>query len=671
MRPMRPTRAVPLALALLLPAAPAQTITQIIDHTGDGTNALAVPCGPALDAHGNAFVVGAGNANVFRVTPQGEVSLLIDATGNGTHPLLTASGIAVDAAGNVYVSGTDSHNVFKIEPDATITQIIDASGDGLSPLTSPSGLAVDGSGNVYVVGSGSDNAFKIGPGGGITRLIDASGDGQHGLSVPVGIDVDLAGNVYVAAVGGDNVFRIAPNGVIVELIGPSGDGLHPLIAPTGVAVDALGNAFVPGLASHNVFRVSVGGTITQLIDGSGDGSHPLTLAQGIGVDEIGNVFVSGWASHNAFRISPDGLITQVIDGTGDGIHPLVSARSLGLDGSGNLFVAGQGSDNVFKVALATDAAVGDYKPGSMGVFPVQRSGGYFTLISVTNTNLEPQTPVSNGGATDVHYQYVNATPNEANPFRPLACAITDVTEFLTPADTLTVLTACHNPSEGGRQGYLVVTARDPDQFGVDWSFNHLIGSEIVVTPTAGVYALEMISVPSPVTEGLPTHAPGAPLLLDGISYAAAPDTLMLDSFLAALRGNLTLINFTGELDSRNTVHIHAWNDNEYELSTNKEFSCWFDQPLESISPLFSHWFLALNTPNDPSELDLNCNGNGKFETGWLLIDSLAVKTPFGEPVANDGVLLGAFSAGPATVFTNGRLLWNSAATQANGAFPAH
>ncbi|MHC5211207.1 MAG: NHL repeat-containing protein [Planctomycetota bacterium] len=334
--------------------------------------------------------------------------------------------------------------------------------------------------------------------------------------------------------------------------------------------------------------------------------------------------------------------------------------------------------------VIADLAVTARNPGSVGIFPVHRSGtdpegagAWFTIVSVTNTNLQPQTPQGFGGSTNVHFEYVNTVRNPANPFLPLGCSVFDRVEFLTPADTLSVLTSCHDATApGGQEGYLVVSAQDPAQAGVPWSHNHLVGSELVVNASGGLYGLEMISVASPLAPGAPTDLPdpltGDPpngrLDFDGAEYSALPDALMIDSFIALVDSRLTLLNLTGGAQARNTVAVSAWNDNEFPLSTTLTFSCWFDEPLSSVSPLFTQGFLAFNTPNDPGEVDLRCDGIGVLETAWARIDSIGVAQPGGTPIATDGVLLGAITAGPGSLIDGGRLLWESPETQPNGAF---
>ena len=79
-------------------------------------------------------------------------------------------------------------------------------------------------------------------------------------------------------------------------------------------------------------------------------------------------------------------------------------------------------------------------PGSVLVFPVHRSGPeWFTVLNVTNTATLPDGPLTFGGSTNAHFEYVNVTanPNTANPlnkFLPVGCTIFDRVEFLTPAD---------------------------------------------------------------------------------------------------------------------------------------------------------------------------------------------------------------------------------------------
>ncbi|MEM7205829.1 MAG: hypothetical protein AAF628_36585 [Planctomycetota bacterium] len=321
------------------------------------------------------------------------------------------------------------------------------------------------------------------------------------------------------------------------------------------------------------------------------------------------------------------------------------------------------------LSVAPDALAGGRNPGSVLIYPVHRSGPtMFSIVSVTNTNLNPATPVSLGGSTNVHYEYVNVTPG-STPFMPLNCVIFDRIEFLTPADTLSVLTTCHNAVAGNIEGYVVVTAEDPAAvYGTAWSFDYLVGSEIVISASGVGYSINAIPFSSPVASMQPTDLDGDDKLdFDGNEYEGIADYLIVDSFVAAASSQLTLINLTGGDQDKNTVLMSIWNDNEFPLSTTLAFNCWFDQPLSRISPLFSNAFLA-TVPNDPRELDLNCDGTGDIETGWAIIDSIDVSEPGGGTIATDGAVLGAITTGPFTALSGGRLLWESENVQTNGAF---
>jgi hypothetical protein len=329
---------------------------------------------------------------------------------------------------------------------------------------------------------------------------------------------------------------------------------------------------------------------------------------------------------------------------------------------------------VLVAVVLTPAAMADGRnPGSTLIFTNQLSGpGWFTIISVTNTNLAPITPISFGGSTLVHYEYVNTVRNPADPQLPLNCIIFNRREFLTPADTLSVLTTYHNAfSFAGQQGYLVCSAEDPAQFDVAWDHDFLIGSELVVNALGGMYSLNALPFEAIPGAGLATDVnANGQLDFDGVEYEAIPDILYIDSFIALAKSTLTLINLTGSATDRNMITIDAWNDNEFPLSSTKVFSCWFDQPLVNVSPMFDNAFLTASTPHDPSELDLTGNGINDVETGWAMIQSVNVETVGGNFVDSDGAMLGAITAGATSIIDGGHLLWESTEKQTNGSFLA-
>jgi len=390
-----------ISLIIILSSAPIAyavflTPVEIIDNTGDGLgNTLLSGRAVATDSPGNVFVAGA-SGNVFKITPGGTITEIIDATGDGTNALGAPNGVATDLSGNVFVSGENTNNAFKISTPGTcstggtpctITQIIDGPGDGLgNTLGTPFGVATDSSGNVFVAGRSSSNAFKIStPGtcstGGtpctITQIIDSTGDGTNALSSGRGVGTDSSGNVFVTGQSSDNVFKISTPGTcstggtpctITEIIDFFGDGLgNNLNTPQLIATDSSGNVFVTGQTSDNAFKISTpgtcstGGTLctrTEIIDSTGDGGgNVLDRSRGVATDSSGNVFVAGVNSDTVFEITPGGTITEIIDSTGDGLgNTLDAPSSVATDSWGNVFVTGQASSNAFK--LVVDDVVG-------------------------------------------------------------------------------------------------------------------------------------------------------------------------------------------------------------------------------------------------------------------------------------------------------------------------
>jgi hypothetical protein len=342
-------------------------------------------------------------------------------------------------------------------------------------------------------------------------------------------------------------------------------------------------------------------------------------------------------------------------------------------------------------AVAPEALADGRKPGSVLIYPIHRSGFltpqqggkpgfgtlFFTIISVTNTNLQPITPINGlGGSTDVHFEYVNLTPNP-DPLLSYfpTCSVANVTERLTPADTRSVLTSCHNAANF-QEGYLVISAEDPNKGPqgdpVPWSFDHLLGSEIVVTSLGGMYSLNAIpfKAGSKIIALGPTDADGDEELdFDGTEYEQMPDELYIDSFLALGGSSLILMNFTGGNAFTANVDIDIWNDNEQAMSQTVAFRCWFEERLDNVSLFFTEPFLLINTPNDPSELDLDCDGLADLETGWARLRGDNASSTV-ESI-DDCALLGAITAGPGgknVLINGGHLLWESVATQDNGDF---
>jgi len=314
-------------------------------------------------------------------------------------------------------------------------------------------------------------------------------------------------------------------------------------------------------------------------------------------------------------------------------------------------------------AFAPSALADGREPGSVLVYPIQRSSllnpGVFNVINVTNTNR------AGSGETDVHFEYVNVSTSPT-PFLFAVCNIADRVETLTPADTLSVLTSCHN---GGTdvEGYLVVSARNPDLVDTYWSFNHLIGSEQIVSAGGGMYALNALPFTSPLPQGSDTDLDqDGRRDFDGSEYEGIADELYIDSYIGAISGDLVLLTFLGGEYLVN-VNFIIYNDDEFQLSGQYSFSCWTRTPLALISGYFTEQGLQ-TTANDPKELDISCDGLQDLNTGWAIVRPTTALSITSPSVSNPAVL-GAL-ANDVAPFMNARLLWESVTKQFNGQFGA-
>ncbi len=301
----------------------------------------------------------------------------------------------------------------------------------------------------------------------------------------------------------------------------------------------------------------------------------------------------------------------------------------------------------FLCVLSLPMAAQDPEPGSVLVYPsVRERNGRATVVSVTNMH-----PTVSIGA---HFRYVNIVQT-ADPFMPSSCLEFDRFELLTPNDTFTIPVFCHNPTTPKRDGYLVIEAVSA-MTGVPVSHNYLVGSEWVALGTSAAWSLGAISFQSPQPDAAQTDLDGdSELDFDGIEYSMCPDRLHLDQFLASAGNNLALINLTGGTQHTAVVSFLLFNDNEQAFSSQVSFRCWFDQPLDALSPVFSANFLSVNTAHDPSEVDADCDGIGDLESGWSIIDGVVAAT-FLQSIPNPA-LLGAVTG--SLGFERGRPLWRT------------
>jgi hypothetical protein len=393
------TRPVSFALAAYDPSRPLVIDPALSYSTYLGGSASERGQAIAVDAGGNAYIVGstdsvdfpttnafqtglAGTVNAFVTKIAADGSALLYSTYLGGSGDDEGHGIAVDAAGNAYVTGVSSSSDFPtvnaLQPaygggrDAFVTKI---AADGSALLYSTylggsngdygSAIAVDAAGNAYVTGttSSSDfpttNAFQpalAGPVNAFVTKINADGSalvystylGGSGNDYGTGIAVDGDGNAYVTGYTTSRDFPTA------NALQPAfGGGVHE------------GDAFVTKIAADGSALL-----FSTYLGGSDDDA-----GEGLAVDADGNAYVTGYTlssdfpTANAFQPALAGTVNAFVTKVAADGSALLYSTYLGgksadfgtaiiVDGVGNAYVTGFTSSPNFPTVNAFQPAYG-------------------------------------------------------------------------------------------------------------------------------------------------------------------------------------------------------------------------------------------------------------------------------------------------------------------------
>jgi hypothetical protein len=201
----------------------------------------------------------------------------------------------------------------------------------------------------------------------------------------------------------------------------------------------------------------------------------------------------------------------------------------------------------------------------------------------------------------------------------IGCTEFDRYQTLTPNDTLTLITAYHNPDQA--RGYAVVYA--VDESGDAISFNHLIGNQMAINGIERFeYSVNPVDFRAFGDDGAATDVDGDGVRdLDGAEYETCPDELLVPRFIGQtsgaapaggfFNGSLILIDLNSGADFNTSVDFLTYNDNEEVFSGEYSFSCWANPRLLDISGVFGDSFLKNSTSHDENE------SVGGRETGWF------------------------------------------------------
>ena len=245
-------------------------------------------------------------------------------------------------------------------------------------------------------------------------------------------------------------------------------------------------------------------------------------------------------------------------------------------------------------------------PASLLIHPeFDNTPGHATLITVTNTNLDPS-----DGLIFVRFVYVAGD----------TCLELDRLEALTPGDTFTALSTFHDPQLD--RGYCYVYAVDNPGMQTAVAFDHLIGSATQLDAFAAFqYEVQPFAFRAIGSQGTPTDVNANERQdLDGLEYEQCFDELRIPRFHGQAAPNveshLVLLNLTGALAFDSFVDFLVWNDNQVVLSQQWGFRCWTKLPLMTIGQSFGNEFLKDATDHDLDEPI----GAPAIENGWVRVD---------------------------------------------------
>ena len=315
-----------------------------------GGSALDAGTSVAVDGNGNAFVTGytqsadfvttrgalqevaAGASDAF-VTKISSPGAIVYSTYLGGTALDIARGIALDAAGDAYIVGYTQGANFPTTPGALQTAYGGGSTDAFVAALDPSGaallystflggsaddygmsIAVDAGANAYVAGNSNSVNFPltlaIQPvnGGGVDAFVtalDATGGAQiystwlggSGYDTALGIAVDGDGAAYVTGYTQSANFPVTSNAGQLTFAGGGSD------------------AFITQVTADGAFGYS------SYLGGSG-----LDAGYGIAIDPAGKVYLTGNTASSNFPTTL-GVLQQNSSGGGDAFVTVVAASA--------------------------------------------------------------------------------------------------------------------------------------------------------------------------------------------------------------------------------------------------------------------------------------------------------------------------------------------------------
>jgi len=296
-------------------------------------------------------------------------------------------GVALDAAGNLYIIDNNNERIRKVDTKGIITTVAGNGGKGYSgdggpaanaSLDTPYGVALDPAANLYIADRTNNRIRKVGAKGIITTVAGNGGKGYSGdggpainagLNLPLDVAFNAEGSLYIADYYNHRIRKADTNGIFTTVAGNGNDGYSgdggaaskaSLSRPAGVAFDAADDLYIADCYNHRVRKVDSKGVITTVAgngmpDYSGDGGAATKASLGylhrLAFDAFGNLYIADSSNNRIRKVDINGIIATV---AGNGYGSTTADVSGGGTYSGDGGAATSASLN-YPFAVASDA----------------------------------------------------------------------------------------------------------------------------------------------------------------------------------------------------------------------------------------------------------------------------------------------------------------------------
>jgi DNA-binding beta-propeller fold protein YncE len=175
------------------------------------------PCGIALDASGNLYVVDTNNHGVEKLDASGHLLFRWGSLGAGPGQFKNPAGVAVDVNGNIFVTDTYNHRIQKFTGAGIYLAQWGGLGSGPGQFRYPWGIAIGPDGTLYVTDDLNHRIQQFRLDGSYLSQWGGLGAGAGQFKNPLGVAIDAQGYLYVADTGNYRIqkFGLAPTPVKV------------------------------------------------------------------------------------------------------------------------------------------------------------------------------------------------------------------------------------------------------------------------------------------------------------------------------------------------------------------------------------------------------------------------------------------------------------------------